>query len=63
MPNHVHVLLLPRVPPSRLLKSLKGSTAREANRLLAGLGSHSGGANLTTAGVRDERSGTGLRLT
>src|SRR5216684_1918386 len=23
MPNHVHVLLLPSVPPSRLLKSLK----------------------------------------
>ena len=25
MANHVHVLLLPRIPPSRLLKSLKGS--------------------------------------
>ena len=34
MPNHVHVLLLPKVNPSQLLKSLKGSTAREANRLL-----------------------------
>jgi hypothetical protein len=38
MPNHVHVLLLPLVPPSRLLKSLKGSTAREANRLLGRTG-------------------------
>ena len=24
MANHVHVLLLPRLPPSRLLQSLKG---------------------------------------
>jgi REP element-mobilizing transposase RayT len=38
MVNHVHVLLLPSVPPSRLLKSLKGHTAREANRLLARTG-------------------------
>src|ERR1700693_513333 len=34
MANHVHVLLRPVVLPSQLLKSLKGSTAREANRLL-----------------------------
>jgi len=34
MANHVHVLLLPLTPPTRLLKSLKGSTARDANRLL-----------------------------
>jgi len=38
MPNHVHVLLTPRVPPSRLLKSLKGCTAREANRILGRVG-------------------------
>ena len=38
MANHVHVLLLPSVPPSRLLKSLKGFRAREANRLLARTG-------------------------
>jgi putative transposase len=34
MANHVHALLLPSVAPSLLLKSLKGVTAREANRLL-----------------------------
>ena len=34
MPNHVHTLLLPMVPPSRLLQSLKGFTAREANKIL-----------------------------
>jgi REP element-mobilizing transposase RayT len=38
MPNHLHVLLLPLVPPSRLLKSLKGFTARQANRLLGRTG-------------------------
>jgi REP element-mobilizing transposase RayT len=31
MADHVHVLLLPRVSPSRLLQSLKGVTARQAN--------------------------------
>lgn len=34
MANHVHVLIRPGINPSRLLKSLKGATAREANKLL-----------------------------
>ena len=34
MANHVHVLLLPLISPSRLLQSLKGFTAREANIIL-----------------------------
>ena len=38
MANHVHVLLLPKVAVSRLMKSLKGYTAREANRLLGRTG-------------------------
>jgi putative transposase len=38
MANHVHVLLLPEISPSRLLKSLKGHTAREANRILGRTG-------------------------
>jgi putative transposase len=38
MANHVHSLLRPLVPPSRLLKSLKGYTAHEANRLLGRTG-------------------------
>ena len=38
MANHVHMLLLPWIPPSMLLKSLKGTTAREANRLLGRTG-------------------------
>jgi putative transposase len=38
MANHVHVLLWPSISPSLLLKSLKGATAREANRLLCRTG-------------------------
>lgn len=38
MPNHVHVLLLPLIPPGKSLKSLKGATAREANLLLGRTG-------------------------
>jgi putative DNA methylase len=38
MANHVHALLLPKVQASRLMKSLKGCTAREANRLLGRTG-------------------------
>ena len=34
MANHVHLLIQPRIAPDGLLKSLKGATAREANRLL-----------------------------
>ena len=34
MPNHVHLLVTPSVPVSRLTHSLKRFTAREANRLL-----------------------------
>ncbi len=38
LPNHVHLLLLPTIDPSRLLKSLKGASARQANRLLGRTG-------------------------
>ena len=34
MPNHVHLLLTPCVDLGRFLQSLKGFTAREANKLL-----------------------------
>ncbi len=34
MPNHVHLLLTPRVSMSRLLGSLKAVTAKRANLLL-----------------------------
>ena len=38
MANHVHVLLLPKVSPSRLLQSVKGATARQANLILGRTG-------------------------
>jgi type I restriction enzyme R subunit/putative DNA methylase len=34
MPNHVHLLIEPLTHPTRLLKSLKGFTARSANQAL-----------------------------
>lgn len=38
MANHVHVLLLPLSEPGRLLQSLKGFTAKLANRVLGRIG-------------------------
>ena len=38
MPNHVHVLVLPRVPVPVLMRWLKGSTARRANEILGRTG-------------------------
>jgi putative transposase len=38
MANHVHLLIQPKIAPQHLLKSLKGATAREANRLLGRTG-------------------------
>jgi putative transposase len=38
MANHLHVLILPKIDPSKLLKSFKGSTSREANKLLVRTG-------------------------
>jgi REP element-mobilizing transposase RayT len=39
MPNHVHLLATPAVPLPKLMKSLKGITARRANAILALTGS------------------------
>jgi REP element-mobilizing transposase RayT len=38
MPNHVHLLLTPRVPLPATTRWLKGSSAREANRILGRTG-------------------------
>jgi REP element-mobilizing transposase RayT len=38
MPNHVHLLILPLVPVPILMRWLKGSTARSANRILGRTG-------------------------
>ena len=63
MANHVHVLLFPHVSPSRLLQSLKGVTAREANRFLGRTGEPFWQAESYDHWVRDQRSGTGSRPT
>jgi putative transposase len=34
MPNHVHLLILPNIAAAKIMRWLKGSTARKANRLL-----------------------------
>ena len=54
MANHVHVLILPNVPPSRLLQSLKGATAREVNRVLGRTGERFWQAESYDHWVRDE---------
>ena len=38
MPNHVHLLILPRVPLPQITHWIKGKTAMEANRLLGRTG-------------------------
>ena len=38
MPNHVHLLLTPRIEVSRLLRSLKSASAKQANLILARTG-------------------------
>jgi putative transposase len=55
MSNHVHVLLLPRISPSRLLQSLKGATAREANRSLGQTGEIFWQAESYNHWVRDDK--------
>jgi putative transposase len=54
MANHVHVLLLPKVNPSRLLQSLKGFTARQAKRILGRTGESFWQAESYDHWVRDE---------
>jgi REP element-mobilizing transposase RayT len=55
MSNHVHVLLLPRISPSKLLQSLKGATARESNRILGRTGETFWQAESYDHWVRDEK--------
>ncbi len=40
MPNHVHVLLWPRVPLARITGGIKGVSARDANAALGRVGMH-----------------------
>jgi putative transposase len=53
--NPVHVLLLPKISPARLLQSLKGATARQANVILGRTGKNFWHAESYDHWVRDER--------
>jgi putative transposase len=55
MSNHVHALLLPKISPSRLMQSLKGITARDANRILHRTGETFWQAESYDHWVRDEK--------
>jgi putative transposase len=55
MANHVHLLVMPKIPPSRLMQTLKGFTAREANRVLKLTGKPFWQAESYDHWVRDER--------
>ena len=55
MANHVHLLVRPRVIASRFLQTLKGYTAREANRLLGRTGQPFWQAESYDHSVRDDR--------
>jgi hypothetical protein len=62
MANHVHVLLLPKVSPSRLLQSVKGATARQANLILGRTGERFWQAESYDHWVRDERMAPNCRV-
>jgi putative transposase len=53
MPNHVHLLVTPIALPSKFMQSLKGLTAREANRILDRTGEAFWQAESYDCGVRD----------
>ena len=55
MANHVHVLVTPHVNPSTMLHSLKGFSAREANRLLGRTGEPFWQSESYDHWVRDQR--------
>jgi REP element-mobilizing transposase RayT len=55
MPDRVDLLLLPFISPSRLLKALRGQTARQANRLLGRTGQPFWQPESGHRWVRDER--------
>ena len=55
MSNHVHLLITPQIDPSRLIKSLKGTSAREGNKLLQRTGTPFWQKECYDHWVRDER--------
>ena len=62
MPNHVHVLITPRVPLPTLTKSLKGITAKQANAILGRTGAPFWQKESYDRDVRDEREFERIRF-
>ena len=54
MANHVHLLVVPYISPTRFLQSLKSYTARQANKLLGRTGEPFWQRESYDHGVRDE---------
>ena len=63
MPNHVHLLILPVVPVPVLMRWLKGSTARSANRIIGQTGQPFGKTSRGIITCADRVKSTGLRRT
>ncbi len=61
MANHVHLLALPRVAPSRFLQTLKGYTARQANLLLKRTGQPFWQSESYDHWVRNEEEGRRIK--
>ena len=61
MPNHVHLLLTPLVPLPKLMKSLKGITAKRANEMLGLTGNSFWQAESYDRLVRDQREFARIR--
>ena len=61
MANHMHLLVLPRVSPNRFSQTLKGYTAREANRLPARTGQPFWQAESYDRSVHDDRESNRIK--
>jgi putative DNA methylase len=59
MPNHVHILILPKLGPRKIMQWIKGRSAREAN-LLLGEWVRFGNTNLTIISSETIESFAGL---
>ena len=55
MPNHVHLLIAPLAPMAAITKAIKGSTARQANRLLGRTGEYFWQDESFDRWIRDDR--------
>jgi putative transposase len=62
MPNHVHMLMTPRIPVPQLTKALKGFTAKRANEMLGRTGNPFWQEESYDHLVRNAREGERIRF-